>query len=88
MQPAPNLGEEGFLAAELHLRAFLVVSVSRSIELCANVLGALSASHHVVVEDVEGLGGVREGLDGGGEESSGTVAAKAVTAGQAGKTCR
>mmetsp|Transcript_13885 Transcript_13885/g.26499 ORF Transcript_13885/g.26499 Transcript_13885/m.26499 type:complete len:243 (+) Transcript_13885:613-1341(+) len=86
MQTTPNFGKKRLLTSELHLGPLFVVSLPHRFQLLPHLLGTFATSNHVVVQDVEGLGGIRQSLDGGWEKTAGTVAAKAVTTGETGES--
>lgn len=88
VQTFPDASKESLLATKLHLGALLVVSSTKLFERLAGFRRALAATHHVVVQHVEGLGGIRERLDAGRKESSRSVSSEAMAARQTRKARR
>lgn len=88
METRPYLGKESFLTSELHLRSIVVVVDTELFQRIFDVMGALAASQHVIVQYVECLRCIRKGLDTRREESARTISTEAVAARQSRKARR
>ena len=88
VEPFPDARKEGLLTAKLHLGPLFVVRAAQLFQTLLDLGRALAAAHHVVVENVQGLGRVRQSLDARRKETTRTVPTKAVATGQTGKARR
>mmetsp|Transcript_26031 Transcript_26031/g.36488 ORF Transcript_26031/g.36488 Transcript_26031/m.36488 type:complete len:207 (-) Transcript_26031:1700-2320(-) len=88
MQPAPNLSKECLLGTKFHFGTFIIVVSSQFFQCVLDFLGALTAAHHMIVQDIESLRSVAQRFNRRWEESSTSVPTKAMPASQSSKTRR
>lgn len=88
MQSLPNPCKKCLLTPKFHLGPFFIVRSPQLFQRLLNFGRTLATAHHVVVQHIESLGGIRQCLDARRKEPTGAVTAKAVPTGQSGKAWR